>query len=335
MKKFLSVILAGIMVLSVAACSSTATTEETEEGGEETTAEGDGTYTIGFSPYTLTNEYFTAVLDGVQTACDELGCELIYFDPQNDPTQQASQIDDMIAAGIDALVYIPYDSAGAHTVLQTCKDAGVKVINIDNVITEDDYDLVDAIIASDNTQLGYLSGQWVAENHPDGANILIVHLQTAESCIINVDGFWQGIRDNVENPDAFVEVQVVEGEGSTETTFQVVSDALQAHDNIDVIYAINDTSALGAVQAVAEAGLEGSIDILGKDGAPIGKHAIADGTMVQSSAQRPTYMGYTGVQYAVDLLNGEEVEFNTSIESYSITADNIADYDLDAWDTLE
>ena len=46
-------------------------------------------------------------------------------------------------------------------------------------------------------------------------------------------------------------------------------------------------------------------------------------------------MGYTGVQYAVDLLNGEEVEFNTSIESYSITADNIADYDLDAWDTLE
>lgn len=247
MKKFLSVILAGIMVLSVAACSSTATTEETEEGGEETTAEGDGTYTIGFSPYTLTNEYFTAVLDGVQKACDELGCELIYFDPQNDPTQQASQIDDMIAAGIDALIYIPYDSAGAHTVLQTCKDAGVKVINIDNVITEDDYDLVDGIIASDNTQLGYLSGQWVAENHPDGANILIVHLQTAESCIINVDGFWQGIKDNTDNPDAFVEVQVVEGAGSTEISFEVVSDALQAHDNIDVIYAINDTSALGAV----------------------------------------------------------------------------------------
>ena len=335
MKKFLSVILAGIMVLSVAACSSTATTEETEEGGEETTAEGDGTYTIGFSPYTLTNEYFTAVLDGVQKACDELGCELIYFDPQNDPTQQASQIDDMIAAGIDALIYIPYDSAGAHTVLQTCKDAGVKVINIDNVITEDDYDLVDGIIASDNTQLGYLSGQWVAEDHPDGANILIVHLQTAESCIINVDGFWQGIKDNTDNPDAFGEVQVVEGAGSTETSFEVVSDALQAHDNIGVIYAINDTSALGAVQAVAEEGKTGSIDILGKDGAPIGKHAIKDGTMVQSSAQRPTYMGYTGVQSAVALLNGEEIEFNTSIESYSITADNIDDYDLDAWDSLE
>ena len=58
----------------------------------------------------------------------------------------------------------------------------------------------------------------------------------------------------------------------------------RAHDDIDVIYCINDTSALGAVQAVEDAGKTGEIDILGKDGAPIGKHAIKDGTMVQSSA---------------------------------------------------
>ena len=95
------------------------------------------------------------------------------------------------------------------------------------------------------------------------------------------------------------------------------------------------TSGRGAVQAVEDAGKTGEIDILGKDGAPIGKHAIKDGTMVQSSAQRPTYMGYLGVQEAIAVLNGEEIEFNTSIESYSITADNIDDYDLDAWDSLD
>lgn len=95
------------------------------------------------------------------------------------------------------------------------------------------------------------------------------------------------------------------------------------------------TSALGAVQAVEDAGKTGQIDILGKDGAPIGKHAVKDGTMVQTSAQRPTYMGYLGVKEAIDLLEGKEIEFNTAIESYSITADNIDDYDLDAWDSLE
>lgn len=354
MKKLLSVILAGAMVLSMAACQTAAPAEtkaisadttqalvETTKAAaaavttEEAKAGADGGYTIGFSPYTLTNEYFTAVLSGVQKACEELNCELIYFDPQNDPTKQASQIDDMIASGIDALVYIPYDSAGAQTVLQACRDKGVKVINVDNVIKEEDYSLVDGIIASDNTQLGYLSGEWVAKNHPDGANILIAHLQTAESCVINVDGFWQAIRDKAANPDAYKEVQVVEGGGDTNVTFTAVSDALQAHDDINVIYCINDTSALGAVQAVEEAGKADAIDILGKDGAPIGKHAINDGKMVQSSAQRPTYMGYMGIIEAVDLLNGKEIEFNKSIESYSITAGNIGEYDLDAWDSLD
>lgn len=105
--------------------------------------------------------------------------------------------------------------------------------------------------------------------------------------------------------------------------------------DIDVIYCINDTSALGAVQAVEDAGKTGQIDILGKDGAPIGKHAIKDGTMVQSSAQRPTYMGYLGVKEAIDVLEGKEIEFNTAIESYSITKDNIDDFDLDAWDSLD
>ena len=113
-KKFMAVLLTGAMAVSMVS-------------GITVKADEKESYTIGFSPYTLTNEYFTAVLDGVQKACDETGNELIYFDPQNDPTQQASQIDDMIASGIDALIYIPYDSAGAQTVLQTCKDAGVKV----------------------------------------------------------------------------------------------------------------------------------------------------------------------------------------------------------------
>lgn len=352
-KKVISVALAGTMMLAMTACGNSqnaadesATTqteapaavegEVAETVAEEVESEAaEGGYTIGFSPYTLTNEYFTAVLTGVQTACEELGCELIYFDPQNDPTKQASQIDDMIASGIDALVYIPYDSAGARTVLQTCQEAGVKVINVDNVIAEDDYDVVDGIIASDNEQLGYLSGEWVAENYPDGANIVIAHLQTAESCIINVDGFWKAIEEKASDASAYIETQVVEGGGATDVTFSAISDVLQAHDDVDVIYCINDTSALGAVQAVEEAGKTGEISVIGKDGAPIGKHAIKDGTMVQSSAQRPTYMGYLGVQEAVDLLNGKEIEFNVSIPSYTITADNIDEFDLDAWDSLD
>ena len=299
-------------------------------GGQQSS----GKTKIGFSPYTLKNEYFTAVQRGVETACKELGFDLITLDPQGSETTQASQIDDMIAQGIKALVYIPQNSQGARSVLQACRAAGVKVVNIDNVVIKDDYDLVDAIIASDNIQLGYLSGEWVAKNRTGGANVLIVHLQTAESCHINVEGFWKGIRDNVTNPALFREVAVVEGGGATDVAFPVVVNALQAHSNINVIYAINDTSALGAIQAVRDAGKTASIAVIGKDAAPIGKHAIKEGTMVQSSAQRPTYMGYQGVKTASELLKGNKVEFNVSIPSYTVDSSNINNFDLDSWDTL-
>ena len=134
----------------------------------------------------------------------------------------------MIASGIDALIYIPYDSAGAQTVLQTCKDAGVKVINVDNVITEDDYDLVDGIIKLPIIHsLAICPDSGLLKTIRMAQISWTVHLQTAESCIINVEGFWKGIEENTENKDAFKDVQVVEGEGSTETSFNVVSDALQ------------------------------------------------------------------------------------------------------------
>ena len=319
MKKILAAALAGTLVLSL---SMTAMADEKK-------------YTIGFEPYTLTNEYFSAVQSGFEQACEDLGVDFIAYDPQGDPTTQASQVDDMIAAGIDAIVYLPYDSSSCRTVLQTLKDNDVVVVNIDTVVEEGDYDLVDAVIASDNLQLGHLAGEWVAEHHPDGANIAIAHLQTAESCIINVEGFWQGIADTAEDPDAFVEVQVVEGGGDTEVTFSAIRDVLEAHPEVDVIYCINDPSAYGAIQAVEDAGMTGQVDVLGKDGAPTGKHNIAEGKEAQSSAQRPVYMGYQSVVTAVKILDGEEVEFNTAIPSYSITADNIDEFDLDAWDSLD
>ena len=302
MRKAASIMLAAAMVLGLTACSG---------GGETATATTQAAATEG----TTAKAAADAVTEAVGSEASAEGYTM-GFSP-------------------DALVYIPYDSASSRTALEACRAAGIKVINVDNVVTEDEFDLIDGIIASDNTQLGYLSGQWVAEHHPDGANILIVHLQTAESCVISVDGFWKGVKENTDNPDAFVEVQVVEGKGETSTAFEVTADALQAHDNIDVIYCINDPSALGAVQAVEEAGRAGKVDVLGKDAAPISKHAIKEGKIAQSSAQRPTYMGYKGVYSLVELLKGGSIEFNEYIDSYSVTADNIDEFDLDSWDILE
>lgn len=286
---------------------------------------------IGFSPMTLVNEYFSAVEGAIQEVCDENGATLITYDPQMDATKQATQIDDMISMGIQALVYIPVDSAGGRTVMQECQDAGVYVVNIDNLIIEDDYDVANCVIASDNYGLGYLSGKDVAERFPDGANVVIAHSPTSESCNVTVGAFWDAIKDTAADPDKYVELTQFDGQGDTAKSFEYMVDVLQAYDDIDAVYCVNDASALGVIQAIEESGKGEDIAVYGKDGSPNGKLAISEGKMVQSSGQSPLTLGKLGAQSAIDLINGKEIEFEVSVDAFSITADNLEEYGIDVW----
>lgn len=286
---------------------------------------------IGFSPMTLVNEYFSAVEGAIQEVCEENNVKLITYDPQMDATKQATQIEDMISMGIQSLVYIPVDSAGGRTIMQECQDAGVHVVNIDNLVIKEDYDVVDCVIASDNYGLGYLSGQDVVKRFPDGANIVIAHSPTSESCNVTVGAFWDAIKDEAADPDKFVELTQFDGQGDTAVSFGFMVDALEAYDDIDVVYCVNDASALGVIQAIDESGKGQDIAVYGKDGSPNGKQAISEGKMMQSSGQSPLTLGKLGAQSAIDLVNGKEVEFEVSVDAFSITKDNLDEYGIDVW----
>lgn len=320
-KKVASLFLAMAVAISIMGIPAAAE-EETEKSEE---------ILIGYSPMTLVNEYFSAVEDAIQEVCDENGATLITYDPQMDATKQATQIEDMISMGIQALIYIPVDSSGGRTIMQECKDAGIYVVNIDNLVIEDDYDLADCVIASDNYGLGYLSGQDVVERFPDGANIVIAHSPTSESCNVTVGAFWDAINEDAEDPEQFVELTEFDGQGDTAVSFEYMVDTLEAYDDIDVVYCVNDASALGVIQAIEESGKGEDIAVYGKDGSPNGKLAISEGKMVQSSGQSPLTLGQLGAQSAIDLINGKEIEFEVSVDAFSITADNLDEYGIDTW----
>ncbi len=310
-------------------------TVEAAAEGEETEAETETTDTekimIGYSPMTLVNPYFSAVGSAIEEVVEANGAELVKFDPQMDASVQAAQIDDMISMGVKAILFIPVDSAGSRNIMQACKDAGVYVVNIDNVVSEEDYDVVDAIVASDNYGLGYVSGEDVVERFPDGAKIGIMHSPTSESCIVTVNAFWDAIKEKAADPDAYVNVAEADGKGNMEQSFTQATDMLQAHDDIDLFYCVNDQSAFGVIQAIKEAGKAGEVAVYGKDGSPDAKAVLGQDGFVQSSGQSPLSIGRIGAENCFKLINGEEVEFNTSIEAFSITAENVEEYGIDEW----
>jgi len=338
MKKAISMFVTLLLLVATAGCGTSAPTPDPAENTQanpiqtsEPTENSGDKILIGYSPMTLINPYFSAVGSAIQEVVEANGAELVQFDPQQDSSLQASQIDDMISMGVKAILIIPVDSAGSRTMLQACQEAGVFVINIDNVINEADYDVVDAIVASDNYGLGYLSGKDVVERFPDGAKIGIMHSPTSEACILTVGAFWDAIEEFASDSSLYQNVAEADGMGNMEISFAQATDILQANDDIDLFYCVNDQSAFGVLQAIREAGKTGEIAVYGKDGSPDGKAMLGKDGFVQTSGQSPLGIGRIGAEIAFKLLSGETVEFNTAIEAFSITAENVEEYGIENW----
>jgi ribose transport system substrate-binding protein len=89
--------------------------------------------------------------------------------------------------------------------------------------------------------------------------------------------------------------------------FTVFQNMLQAHPDIDALFACSDLMALGAIEAIAAAGQTNRIRVVGFDALDDARKAIAAGTMAASVAQSPRDMGRIAVESAAKLLRGEAI----------------------------
>src|SRR5438132_5187084 len=94
---------------------------------------------------------------------------------------------------------------------------------------------------------------------------------------------------------------------------------LQAHPDIDTVFACNDVMALGAVEAIRSAGKTGSIRVVGFDAIDDARKAIEAGTMAASVAQFPDEMGRSAVENAVHALRGEPVPAEVKVRIELVT----------------
>ena len=337
-RKVMAMVMAAAMAMSMAACGGddkkedTGKTENTaepekEEGKEDASGEE---YVIGYAPATLNNAFWLAVKDGVEQAIEESGAnvKLVDIDANGDQSVMNDGISNLISSGIDALLCAPADSTAVASALTELKDAGVPVINFDTPV--EDPNMVETIIASDNTNAGYVVGKDVGEKIEDGAKILVIHSPRASACVQRYDGFIKALDESGKKYEI---VNVLDGEGDQETSLGLVSDALVADPDLSVIFAVNDPSAMGAVNAIQQANvaLENEIMVYGVDGNPDAKKMIKAGTMEGTGSQSPETLGYESMMSALDVLAGKEIEKEIVVDTFLITADNVEEYGTDGW----
>ena len=339
-RKLISTLLVATMVMTPVVSVSAAT----DDAAESTPVKGadavgitlpekvEGSYTIGYAPATLNNAFWLAVKDGVQKAIDESGADvkLVDVDAGGDQAIMNDGIANLISSGIDALICAPADSTAVVSAFKQCKDAGIPVINFDTPVQGDATELVETIIASDNINAGYVVGKDAAEKMEDGAKILVLHSPRASACVDRLNGFIKALDESGKKYEI---VNTLDGKGEQETSLTLTSDALVADPDLSIIFAVNDPSAMGAANAIQQTSvaLENDIMVYGVDGNPDAKKMIEAGQLEGTGAQSPVSLGYDSMCAAFNVLAGNEVSKDVAVDTFIVTADNVADYGTDGW----
>jgi simple sugar transport system substrate-binding protein len=218
---------------------------------------------LGFSQIGAESEWRTANTNSIRTAAADAGIKLKFSDAQQKQENQIKAIRSFIAQRVDVIAFSPVVETGWQTVLQEAKAAKIPVILTDRAVDVTDDSLYVTFMGSDFVEEGRKAGRWLLENTKDRpGDINIVELQgTVGSAPAN--DRKKGFQEIISADPRYKIIRSQTGDFTRAKGKEVMEAFLKAEGKkINVLYSHNDDMAIGAIQAIEEAGLKPGKDIL-------------------------------------------------------------------------
>jgi simple sugar transport system substrate-binding protein len=218
---------------------------------------------LGFSQIGAESEWRTANTTSIKSAAAEAGIKLKFSDAQQKQENQIKALRSFIAQRVDVIAFSPVVETGWETVLREAKAAHIPVVLTDRAVDVTDPSLYVAFMGSDFTEEGRKAGRWLLENTKDRkGDVRIVELQgTVGSAPAN--DRKKGFEEIIHADPRYKIVRSQTGDFTRAKGKEVMEAFLKSEGrNIDVLFAHNDDMAIGAIQAIEEAGLKPGQDIL-------------------------------------------------------------------------
>lgn len=333
MKKFLSILVTLIMVLSLVACGNSGSEESSEEA-----ASGDE-YEIAVVVKVVGIDYFTVFEEGVAAFAEEHGVNAYVVGPSTaDAAEQVNIIEDLVNSGVDALVVVPNDATVLESVLASAQEKGVKVVTCespDQVGADYDVEMIinDAfaeLVAEDAAAACGGAGQYALY-----VGSLTVPLHNAWA-----DHVEEYLAENYPDMELCTD-RIACGEDAAlarETTL----DLLKTYDNLNCIIGFGSQAPIGAAEAITEEGLIGEVANLGNIIPSEGSTYLESGAITSGYLWSPADHGYAGCYIAKALLDGETIDASfsipdmgdSSLEGNTLWIDNPITITADNWESF-
>jgi simple sugar transport system substrate-binding protein len=217
---------------------------------------------MGFSQVGAESEWRTANSESIKSAAKEAGIELKFSDAQQKQENQIKALRSFIAQKVDVIAFSPVVESGWDTVLKEAKAAKIPVLLTDRSVDSKDTSLYVTFMGSDFAEEGRKAGRWLVAKVKGGTgDVNVVELQGTVGSGPAIDR-KKGFEEIVKAEPRIKIIRSQTGDFTRAKGKEVMEAFLKAEGKkINVLYAHNDDMAIGAIQAIEEAGLKPVKDI--------------------------------------------------------------------------
>lgn len=268
----------------------------------------DNKVTIGFSMDSLKEPIWKENKTNFLNKANELGAKVRVEQANSDDRVQLSQIDKLIAEGIDVLVITPHDGNVCAEAVKKAHDAGIKVVSYDRLIKNSDVDLY---IAIDNYSVGVLQAEELLKNVPSGNIAYVGGAETDNNAVL----FRQGAMDTLEKHKDSINIVMdkYSEDWKAEEAYNNVTGLLNQSTDIQGIVCANDGTASGAIAALENFSLVGKVPVTGLDSELTACQRIVEGKQLMTVYKPTNEISEKAAELAFKLAKGESVETNNKI----------------------
>ena len=264
---------------------------------------------IGFVMATLANPYFVDMMAGAKTElAKHPGYELVIQAPEKaaETEREIQIIENLCVQRVAVLCVVPVDSKSIVPAIKKANRAGIPVINVDSKIDSKTAKALGAsvvgFIVSDNFEGGRIAGAFIADKlHGKGKVAILEGISGLETATLRKNGCLEAFK---KTPGIEV-VASLPADWEREKGMNVFQNILQAHPDLDAVFACNDEMALGAIRALNQ---PRKVIVVGFDATAEARQAVEKGLMDATVAQQPYKMGQQAVADAIRLIEGKTNE---------------------------
>ncbi|MBA2955874.1 substrate-binding domain-containing protein [Nocardioides sp. MAH-18] len=339
-KRFATGLVAGIAVLSLAACTSNDSSGDDDNdetsGGTSAAAAGSNDESgdkvvIGFSAPAADHGWMGSITESAQNVADEYDdVELRVAEGTNDVNVQISQIETFINDGVDAIVLLPFDGAAMTPIALEAMSKGIPVINVDREF--DDPNAARVTVLGDNYGMGVSAGAWVCAEADGNKDAVVAEIAGIDSLPLTQDRS-KGFKDALSECGLDVDNRVA-ADFTVEGGEEAATNLLQAAPKIDFLWNHDDDQGVGVLAAIENAGRD-EFKMIGGAGSANAMRSIQDGdSVLKATVIYPSTQAADGIKLARLLVQGKsmsdlvEVEVPRKVQLYApvVTEENVDQY---------